>query len=109
MGSLIHGDREYGFEDRLLAHLQVAISQKLRKRESCFLSWVKPHGEGGGRASLWLSPFVTIAFKFSGNREPELSKTWLSVMGALSHTARGLIALSEEDARRFAKQNPSLY
>ncbi|MEJ6490380.1 hypothetical protein PQI23_11675 [Leucobacter sp. USCH14] len=108
MGNLIHGGREYEFEDRLLAHLQFVIGQKLKKQECFFLSWHKPHDQGDGRLSLWLSPYATVAFRFSGSREPELSKAWVRALNALAHTPRGLIAITEEEAERYVKKNPDL-
>ncbi|MGW9019858.1 DUF7882 family protein [Leucobacter chromiiresistens] len=108
IGYLKHGGREYEFEDRLLAHLQFVIGQKLKKQECFFLSWHKPHDQGDGRMSVWLSPYVTVAFHFSGSRDPELSKVWVHALNALAHTPRGLIAISEEEAERFVKNNPDL-
>lgn len=108
MGKLVHGNHEYDFEDRLLAHLQFVIGQKLRKQEGFFLSWQKGHSEGDGRTSVWLSPHVTIAFHYSGGKEPEMSKAWVRVLSALAHTPRGLVGISEQDAEKYAKKNPDL-
>ena len=108
MGYLVHGGNEYEFEDRLLAHLKTVIGQKLKKQESFFLSWTKSPGEGSGRISVWLSPYTTIAFRFAGSRPPELSVAWVKVLAAMSHTSRGLVVLSEEDAAAYAKKNPDL-
>ncbi|KTR82624.1 DUF7882 family protein [Leucobacter chromiiresistens] len=108
MGNLIHGGREYEFEDRLLAHLQFVIGQKLKKQECFFLSWHKPHDQGDGRLSIWLSPYATVAFRFSGSRDPELSKVWVRALNALAHTPRGLVAITEEEAERYVKKNPDL-
>ncbi len=104
----MHGGREFEFEDRLLAHLKVVIGQKLKKQESFFLSWQKPHDQGDGRMSLWLSPYATISFHFSGSKEPEMSKDWVRALNSLAHTPRGLIAISEEEAARYIKNNPDL-
>lgn len=108
MGNLIHGNHSYDFEDRLLAHLQFVIGQKLRKGEGFFLSWQKSHSEGDGRTSAWLSQYATIAFQYSGSREPEMSKAWVRALSALSHTSRGLIAISEHEAEKYVKKNPDL-
>ncbi|KTR85780.1 hypothetical protein [Leucobacter chromiiresistens] len=108
MGFLIHGGNEYEFEDRLLAHLKTVIGQKLKKQECFFLSWTKTPEQGSGRVSVWLSPYTTVAFRFSGSRPPELNVAWVKVLAALSHTARGLVVLSEEDAMAYAKKNPDI-
>ncbi len=50
MGTLIygHGDLTVDFDDRTLAHLQVVIGTKLRRRESFLLSW-SDDGQDGER------------------------------------------------------------
>ncbi|WP_053352584.1 MULTISPECIES: DUF7882 family protein [Leucobacter] len=106
MGYILHGEREYQFEDRTLAHLKTVIGQKLAKREGFFLSWTQPPEEGSGRNSLWISEHTTIAFRFSGAKAPELNPEWLHVLAALSHSTRGLTVISESEAAKYAKRNP---
>ncbi len=108
MGFLIHGGTEYEFEDRLLAHLKMVIGQKLKKQECFFVSWTKSAEEGSGRVSVWLSPYTTVAFRFAGSRPPELNPAWVKVLIALSHSNRGLVVISEDDAVRYAQKNPDL-
>lgn len=101
MGYLNYGGaHEYEFEDRTLAHLKVAITMKLRRQESFLMSWNTPPERGGGRVSIWLSPGIPFAFRFSGSRAPTLNKVWLEVLSELSHTPRGLIVVSEAEAER---------
>lgn len=105
MGFLTYGGtQEYEFDDRTLAHLKVAISMKLRRQESFLMSWVNPPEKGAGRVSIWLSPSIPLAFRFAGSRTPKLDKTWLTVLNDLSHTPRGLIVVSEDEARKHAAQ-----
>lgn len=108
MGFMMHGGNEYEFEDRLLAHLKTVIGQKLKKQESFFLSWTKTPEEGSGRVSVWVSPYSTVGFRFSGSRPPELNLAWVKALSALSHTPRGLVVISEDDALSYAKKNPDL-
>lgn len=104
MGFLIYaGKSEYEFEDRVLAHLKVAVGMKLRRQESFFLSWSNPVEHGSGRLSLWVSPGIPLVFRFSGSRAPELNPAWLEVLNDLSHTPRGLIMISENEAENHAK------
>lgn len=103
MGHLIHGTNEYRFDDRVLAHLKLAIGQKLSRQESFFLSWTKPLEEGSGRVSVWVSPYATIAFRFSGSRPPEINEAWVKAMISLANTPRGLVVISEDDATRVVK------
>ncbi|WP_232755837.1 hypothetical protein [Leucobacter sp. PH1c] len=104
----MHGTHEYEFEDRLLAHLKVVIGQKLRGQECFYLSWSKTPEQGSGRVSLWLSPHLALGFRFSGSRPPELNPVWLRVLTARSHTPRGLVIVSEDEAEAFARQVPEL-
>ena len=108
MGYLIHGGQEFEFEDRLLLHLKFVVGQKLKKQECFFLSWQRGADDGSGRVSVWMSPYATIAFRFSGSREPEYNQRWLKALMAFSHTPRGLVVISEDDAERYVKKNPDL-
>lgn len=104
MGFLTYaGSNEYEFEDRSLAHLKLAVGMKLRRQESFFLSWSNPVERGSGRLSLWVAPSIPLAFRFSGSRSPEINQVWLEVLHELSHTPRGLIMISEQEAEEHAK------
>lgn len=96
------GAQEYEFDDRTLAHLKVAITLKLRRQESFLMSWTNPVERGGGRVSIWLAPTIPLSFRFSGSRSPRLNNTWLSVLNDLSNTPRGLVVVSEEEAKKHA-------
>lgn len=107
MGFLIYGGtQEYEFDDRTLAHLKIAITMKLRRQESFLMSWVNPPEKGSGRLSIWLTPSIPLAFRFSGSRVPQLNKIWLSALGELSHTPRGLIVMAEDEAAKYAADHP---
>ncbi|MCW2288169.1 hypothetical protein [Leucobacter luti] len=108
MGFLVHGEHEYEFDDRVLAHLKVVIGQKLMRHEGFFLSWSKTPDEGSGRISLWLSPASTLAFRFGGSKPPEINMLWLKVLSARSHASRGLVVITEDEAESFARNNPDL-
>ncbi|MFD5600821.1 hypothetical protein ACFWHR_12295 [Leucobacter sp. NPDC058333] len=109
MGHLIHGVNDYLVEDRLLAHLKIVISQKLGRQEAFFLSWSKSAAEGSGRVCLWVSPYVPLAFKFTADEPPELNRHWLRALNALSRSQHGLIAIDEDHAESFIKNNPDAY
>lgn len=94
---------EYEIDDRALAHLKTAISLKLRRQESFFVSWTNPPEKGSGRVSMWVSPSIPLLFRFSGSKTPELNPVWLDVLRDLSHTPRGLILVSEKEAEAYAR------
>lgn len=89
MGHLTYGTREIPVEDRLLAHLSVIITQKLRRRE-CFLLTV-PSGDRRLHAeSLWISANSDIGFAYAGNRVPSFNHEWLEQMMNESFSTQGL-------------------
>lgn len=106
MGYLMYDGVDYAFEDRVLAHLKVAIGRKFRLHESFFLSWTKSSGDGGGRISLWLSPEHGLTFRFEGSRPPKLDETWLRVLAGLSNGPRGMVVMTEKDATTYARNHP---
>ncbi|GAA2187336.1 hypothetical protein GCM10009786_11820 [Leucobacter alluvii] len=108
MGYILHGGREYEFEDRTLAHLKTVIGMKLAKREGFFLSWAVDASRGSGRHEVWISEHSPIAFRFSGGKTPQLNPAWIKALMAMSYTPRGLVALQENDATKWAQRNPLL-
>ncbi|GAB2522773.1 hypothetical protein [Paramicrobacterium agarici] len=99
MGYLQYGSAsEYEFDDRTLAHLKVVVVSRLRRQESFLLSWATEPSAGSGRTSIWIAPTIPLQFRFSGSRPPALNKTWIDVMSRLSHSSRGLVVVSEEEA-----------
>lgn len=91
----------YELEDRLLAHLKIAITAKLRLGEGFLLSWTVPPGQGAGRTSVWLSPGIPLGFRFGGSKPPALSREWLEALERSSHGIRGMVAMSEGEAARY--------
>ncbi len=73
MGNLFYGssERPIRMPDRVLAHVKVVISTKLRRGESFTLSWRHPHDEEAGRSTLWIQPSIPLRFVFS-TVEPEM-------------------------------------
>lgn len=91
MGKLIYREQvRVDFEDRLLAHIQVVVGNKLRRGEPFYFSWKDDQSVGGGRTTVWMHPAASFVFKFSGGRAPALNRTWLE---ALMHTANGSAGL----------------
>ncbi|MBF4461362.1 MULTISPECIES: hypothetical protein [unclassified Rathayibacter] len=79
MGRLIYGPQslEIDFEDRLLAHLKVAMFAKMRRNESFSLSWSEPETSGYGRSSVWVHPTTPLHFRFYGSKRPSLNRAWI--------------------------------
>ncbi len=99
MGSLIYGVSgiEISFDDRVLAHLELVINAKLRRRESFMLSWRDSPDVGDGRSSIWLDTAIPLYFRYSGSRVPLIDKDWLEELVVEAGSTRGLV-LSEDPA-----------
>lgn len=97
MGSLIYGSAsiDIEFDDRVLAHLQVVMSAKLRRGEGFFFSWFDTPAVGDGRSALWIGPAIPIYFKYNGSRQPALNKAWLEEMAIAAGSNQGLVLLDE--------------
>ena len=93
MGVLSYGGTDYLFEDRLLAHLQVVITTKLRRREAFALNWV-PEGTGG-REAIWVDNGVPIRFRYDEAGVSSLNREWLDVLMDGTHRPTGLLITPE--------------
>ncbi|MDR6906890.1 hypothetical protein J2X63_002576 [Agromyces sp. 3263] len=92
MGSLLYdADHAAEFDDRTLAHLQVIIVNKLRRRESFPFTW----SDERRSMTIWLSPHTPVAFVYHGNRRPRLNRAWLEDLALIANSAGGLIVVPE--------------
>lgn len=98
MGSLTYGSWTVEFDDRLLAHLQLVIVQRLRSRERFVMSWIDGIDSGSGRSSVWLHPEGDLYFRFAGSRSPSINPEWIQRLTESAQSSRGLI-VTEEDGR----------
>ena len=98
MGSLTYDRVTVEFDDRILAHLQIVIVQKLRRGESFLLSWRNAAETGDGRSSAWLHPAIPLYFKFSGGQPPSINPLWLAQLTRSANSSQGLVATGEEHA-----------
>ncbi|RWZ51024.1 hypothetical protein ELQ90_09505 [Labedella phragmitis] len=88
MAVLIYGSETFEFDERLLAHVKIVITQKLRRSESFLLSWT--HRDGRGRSSVWVNASSDLHFRFAEAKPPVLNQQWLSMMMESSYASRGL-------------------
>ena len=84
------------FEDRVLAHLEVVIVSKLRRKESFALSWRETAENGDGRSTVWIDPSIPLRFRFSGSRPPTRDRDWIERLAAAAASSSGLIAVDED-------------
>ena len=92
MGALVYDDdRAAEFDDRTLAHLQVIIVSKLRRRESLAFTWTDERRA----VTIWISPGTPVAFVYHGNRRPRLNRAWLEQLALAANSVGGLVVLPE--------------
>ncbi|UYN83504.1 MAG: hypothetical protein KIT89_12610 [Microcella sp.] len=94
MGVLRYHNEDFSFDDRLLAHMQVVISTKLRRGENFFLTWALPADAGSGRHALWVDNGVPIHITYSGSRPPSLNREWIEHL--ILTSAGGAVHLNDD-------------
>ena len=98
MGRLIYeGEVRAEFDDRLLAHLQVVIGNKLRRDEPFYFSWKDSGAEGHGRTSIWIHPHATLVFKYFGARPATINPAWLDALIFAANSPTGLYLVPEPE------------
>lgn len=95
MGTLLYGTppSEIPMDDRLLSHLRIVITSKLRRSEPFLLSW--DSDDATTRTSLWLHPAIPLQFSFGTVERPELNRAWLEEMSRASMSNEGLLLMPE--------------
>ena len=92
MGMLVYNGRmTLHIDDRVLAHLQVVVINKLRRRESFTFTW----DDGAQEAVCWVGPSIPLEFVYSGNRRPLLNREWLELMAMSANANSGLFVMPE--------------
>lgn len=109
MGKLIYGSgaREISFDDRTLAHLKVAIVNKLRRSESFTLSWAHGLEKGSGRSTVWVHEAIPLQFVFEGNRRPSINRTWIEHLMLTANSINGLQVVPEPEEVAGADSSPT--
>lgn len=99
MGRFVYDDDSVrvDVDDRTLAHLQVVIGNKLRRREPFYFSWREDRSLGGGRTTVWVHPRSHLVYKFSGQRTGALNRTWLDALMQAANSPGGLYLMPEPE------------
>jgi hypothetical protein len=97
MGKLYYGSSEMqvGFDDRMLAHLQLVLGAKLRRRECFFFSWTDNTDSGSGRSALWMESSIPIYFHYASARPVMINREWLDILTVTADQPGGLTCLQE--------------
>jgi hypothetical protein len=96
MGTLHYGAPSVGFplDDRVLAHLELVITAKLRRQES--LSFAVVDDETERRQSVWISPVTSLRFEYDAPM-PEINRLWLQELVDTANSPGGLRVVPEPD------------
>lgn len=97
MGTLQYGSPgiEVHFDDRVLMHLQIVITTKLRRREGFVFTWNDSVEAGSGRNSVWLHPAIPIYYRYSGSRLPVINREWIETLMTSANSGGGLLLTQE--------------
>lgn len=95
MGTLTYDGDTITFEDRTLAHLQAAITTKLRRREPFLMSWRCDEPGLPARMSLWIDNAIPIRYEFERADLGGLNGAWLNSMLEMAGRTSGLLVTEE--------------
>jgi hypothetical protein len=110
MGQLHYGDTAQPIDipDRLLAHLKVVITTKLRRGESFTITWKHRDDDAAGRSSLWLQESIPLRFVFDSAEAEQLDSSALQDMAHRAASSAGLVVSLDDlpAEREIAKLAP---
>ncbi|WP_104163552.1 ATP-dependent DNA ligase [Cryobacterium sp. N22] len=96
MGHLIYDSSlRIDFNDRMLAHLQVAFAVKLHSNEGFLFSWRQDRDGDGGRGAIWIHPDISILYRFTDQLKPMLNPRWVDALVQSANSTEGMSALPE--------------
>lgn len=89
-----HDSDEIEIDDRTLVHLQIVLVGRLRRHESCSLSWSVAAGAGSGRETLWIHPSIPLRFRYASTDTGPINRVWIEQMTAAA--GRGDLRITVE-------------
>lgn len=99
MGYLVYENSiRKNMDDRLLTHIQIVISTKLRRGESFLFTWAEDADAGFGRTAIWLHPHCSLVFRFHGSRVASINPAWVDALAYQANSPGGLFAIPEPEA-----------
>jgi hypothetical protein len=99
VGVLQYNDEEFDFDDRVLFHLQIVISTKLRRGEDFMLNWTQPLERGSGRHAIWIDNGIPLHFSYNGSRRAAVNREWVDDLLLSSTRAEGMVLGDEPPPR----------
>ncbi|MFC8681944.1 hypothetical protein ACFT30_10510 [Microbacterium ureisolvens] len=97
MGTLYYGSNAAPIQmcDRLLAHLKVVVSTKLRRGEAFTITWAHSDPEPTGRTTIWVQSAIPLRFVFEKDEPEQIDAHSLKTLADAAN--QGNIILSPED------------
>ncbi|WP_091227160.1 ATP-dependent DNA ligase [Microbacterium sp. 3J1] len=96
MGKFIYeGGPKVEIDDRALAHVQLAVTAKLRRGEPFGFTWKEDASLGGGRTTVWIHAGSSIVFKYFGSRQPQINRAWVEALAFTANSPSGLYLVHE--------------
>lgn len=96
MGRFIYeGGPKLDLDDRTLAHLEVVMTAKIRRREPFAFSWREDVSVGGGRTTVWIHPDCALVFKFDAGQSPPINRAWIDALAFTANSPAGLYVVPE--------------
>ena len=91
MGYLFYGSTAEPIEipDRLLAHIKLVVSTKLRRSESFMFSWRHPDA-ASARSTIWMQPAIPLRFVFHSDAEI-IDSSVLRRLAEAANSSKGLV------------------
>jgi hypothetical protein len=85
------------FPDRVLAHIRVLATSKLRRGESFTMTWHHPTDDGEGRTSIWMQPAIPLKFVFDSAEAQQLDPEYLQKLAREASTGNGVLIEPEDE------------
>jgi hypothetical protein len=92
MGTLFYGAARtpVRIDDRILAHLRLVATSKLRRNEPFLVSWHDAADIGGGRSTIWVHPGCDLHYKFDGGTTAAIDQDLIEHLSVAANSARGI-------------------
>ncbi|WP_243076493.1 RNA polymerase subunit sigma [Microbacterium sp. SS28] len=93
MGRLYYGMGTDGVEipDRVLSHLKVVTSSKLRRSESFTVTFKNPYFSGSGRTTIWVHCSIPLRFEFESAESEQLDRDYLNQLAQAATSTNGIV------------------
>jgi len=85
------------FPDRVLAHIRVLATSKLRRGECFTMTWRHQSTTGEGRTSIWMQPAIPMKFVFDSAEAQQLDPDYLQKLAREASTGNGVF-IEPDDA-----------